>query len=190
MDVKALVPRTRRAIDGAAADSQESPSTSLNDGQVMALVADAAADIIFYSQGRWGHKLAGADPDDYGAPTTWAIDPDLALEEQTVVVAQAALNHFFHLFKTIKVQEEIADESRRWSYSLSANLLVEQMKLLREQRDAALDVIGRHDTFETWVSFIEVRDRVTSAYIEPYLHGDVVTLPAGQEFPPDFRFGG
>src|SRR3954452_10199303 len=119
MDVKTLVPRTRRAIDGAAADTQESPSASLNDAQVMALVADAAADIIFYSQGRWGHTLAGADPDDYGAPTTWAIDPDLALEEQTVVVAQAALNHFFHLFKTIKVQEEIADESRRWSYSLS-----------------------------------------------------------------------
>jgi hypothetical protein len=191
MDVMSLVPRLRRAIDGPAADAEGAPTATLTDAQIIQMAADAVADIIFYSNARWPYKLSplaqGGESDNYGVPTKWQIDPDLPIEQQTIVIAQAALNFFFHQFKTVKIQEEISDESRTWRYSLSANLLLEQMKMLRQQRDDALALIGGDDTFETWVSFIEVRDAVTSAYIEPWVQGDAALLPAGQEYPPDFR---
>jgi hypothetical protein len=171
VDVRLLIPRVRRSIDGPTAVSASAASTTLNDSQVKDLVADAIADVIFYTAGTWNHTLTVTDDDD-GIPTEYAVTPDLALEEQTVVVAQAALNYFFHAFKGVKISERIVNEAREWEYKLSATALADQMKQLREARDAALEIItGGGAEFTTYISFIAVRDAATSAIIEPEVSG-------------------
>lgn len=187
MDVRVLIPRVRRAIDGPTALTSGAPSATLTDDEVSALVADAIADVIFYTEGRWGHTITGTDPDSYGAPTSYTVDPDLTLPEQTVVVVTAAFNFFFREFRTLKVQESLADEARSWSYSLSANVLTEQFKALKEARDRALDLIlATNSAYVAFHSFIAVRDACTAAIIEPYT--DDSFGGGGQEI--DFRFLG
>lgn len=147
---------------------------------MVALTADAIADVIFYTGGTWGHTLTASGAADY------EVDPDLALEEQTVVVAQAALSHFFHEFRNLKTQERISDEGHAWEYTLSANLVQEQLKLLIAQRDRALELIGQRTGTATdqYVSFLQVRDSAIAAYIEPWVDG--AGVGGGQDV--DWRF--
>jgi hypothetical protein len=172
VNVEVLIPRTRRAIDGPLASSSGATATTLADPEVALLIADSIADVIFYAGGVWGYSLSGAAPDAYGAPTSFTVTPDLPLDHQTVVIAQAALNHFFHAMRDAKVAETIANEAQSWGWQKSATLLNEYFKMLREQRDRALELAvaaGGGGGLEAYVSFLAVRDANTSAIIEPYV---------------------
>lgn len=186
MDIEVLIPRTRRAIDGPSASGSAAASSSLGDPEITTLIADAIADVIFYTAGSWGYTLSGSGEDAYGAPTSFEIAPDLPLDAQTVVIAQAALNYYFHQMKDGQIAQTISNEARSWSWQKSATLLIEHFKLLREMRDRALDLIEAQagGSLDTYVSFIAVRDAATSAIIEPYV--DTALLGIGQV---DYRFG-
>lgn len=169
MDVRELIPRTRRAIEGPAPLAPGAQGY-LDDDQVEALIADAVADVIFYTGGLFAHTLSVTTRDaTTNAPTGWDVDPALEESEATVVVATAALAHFFHAFRDLKVAEEIADEGSRWSYNLSANLVLEQMRMLRDARAKALERIEFANPVPTvFVNLLEARDAVTARAIEPY----------------------
>lgn len=166
MDVAELVPRVRRAIEGPAS-TPETPG-ALSEEQITAITADAIASVIFYTDGRWGFTLSGNG--DTSNPE-WTIAPDPSLPEQTVIVAQAALDYFFFEFSTVKTRERLSNEATEWEYEQSAQLLTERFKLLIGERDKALEVIEglRRGTTARFASFIAVRDAQTSALIEPWV---------------------
>lgn len=185
MDVRLLIPRVRRAIDGPTADSESATSATLTDAQVKDVIADAAANVIFYSNGSWPFQLLVTEYESE-IPTEYEITPDPDLPDQTLLVAQAALDYFFHEFRDKKIQETIVNEARTWEYQLSANLLLEQFRFLQRMRDQAIEQIGNDDAFTTYVSFIQVRDAATSMIIEPYV--DPAVAIGGLE--QDYRFPG
>lgn len=176
-DVRVVVPRVRRALENAGAPS------SLSDDDIKDRVADAIADVILYTGSAFGKELVVKDTDEDGVPTEYETSDALSLPEQSVIAAQAALNYFFHGFSNLKVQERIADEGQEWEYTLSANLIRDALKALIDQRDKALEALGRAGmALERYESFIAVRDAHVAAYIEPWVHGAGV---GGQ----DYRFG-
>jgi hypothetical protein len=167
VDVRLVIPRVRRAIDGPTASSSAAVSSTLNDEAIKDLIADAISEVIWY------------------APEC-DVTPDLSLPEQTVVVAQAALDYFWQVFRDMKVSERIANEAAQWEYTLSANLLAEQFKLLKANRDDALArILEDNPTLDVYASFLAVRDAEVAALIEPW------TVEAGgvggQQL--DYRFG-
>lgn len=171
-DVRVLVPRVRRAIDGPTATSPLAIATTLSDDEVTALVADAIADIILYTGSAFGHTLEVSARDPYyKAPTAWLVNPEFSEAEGSVVVAQAALTFYFHKFQDMKVQEEISDEGQTWSWEISASLVRDQMKMLQDARDRALEVVKEQSNLnlDTYVSFLHIRDSVSSFYIEPWI---------------------
>lgn len=136
------------------------------------------------------------DADQQYGQTTWytrsftqhfTVTPELSFAEQGLVAAQAALNYFFHVFRDQKISERHTAEGREWEWSQSANLLRDAIKLLKEQRDAAL--AGLESTVPALAraaSFLAVRDPVTSALIEPYVDngaglGGQALLPPGYQ---------
>lgn len=175
-----LIPRTRRALMGPG-NVMPAGVADLTDDQVKALIADAVAEVVFYTGGVFGHQLLVTDRDGtYNAPSDWAVDPALEESEATVITAQAALTFFFHEFRDLKVQETIANEGASWTYQLSANLVLEQMKMLRAARDRALDQLSALNPVPTlWVNLLEARDAATDAAIEPYALG-----AGGQQLAP------
>lgn len=186
-DTRVLIPRTRRALEGpdSVSGSAAVAAGLLSDDEVNATIADAIADVIFYSGGLFGHTLEVVARDtDYLAPIAWLVDPVMSEAEATVIVAQAALNYFFAWAKTIKTSQRIADEGQEWEYSLSAQLLTEQIKALRDARDRALEQLSLDEgANDAWISTIQMRDAQTSAMIEPWVLGGV----GGQQV--DARFG-
>jgi hypothetical protein len=181
-DVRVLVPRIRRAVEGAGVPPV------LSDDALKDVAADAIAAVILYSGSVFGKQLVVTHVDDAtGAPDEYATSDPLTLEEGTVIAAQAALDYFFHRFSELKVQEQIADEAQTWEYTLSANLIRDQLKLLVEQRDKALDAIKGllGPSYDSYASFLATRDSHTSVMIEPWVHGSGLD---GQEV-TDFRFG-
>jgi hypothetical protein len=183
-DVRVLVPRIRRAVEGAGAPAV------LTDDAVKDLAADAIAAVILYTGSVFGKQLVVTDTDDAtGAPSEYATSAPLTLEEGTVIAAQAALDYFFHRFAEMKVSEQIADEAQTWEYTLSANLIRDQLKLLVEQRDKALEALSGAlgPAYDSYASFIATRDLHTSMLIEPWVHFDTgLALGGGQEL--DFRW--
>lgn len=168
-NVRVLIPRLRRAIDGPAASSGLAALT-MTDDMVKDAAADALADVQFYTGGVFGHKLLvlARDPT-YNAPSEWAVDPALAPEEETVIVAQAAINFYFHYFKDLKVDEAIANEGQSWDYKLSANVLKAQFDQLVAARDRALEQVERNHPVPTvFAGFLEARDYLTARLIEPW----------------------
>lgn len=175
-DTRVLIPRVRRAIEGpdSVSGSAAVAAGNLTDDQVNAVVADAIAGVIFYSEGLFGHTLEVAERDAvYMAPTAWLVDPELTDAEATVIVAQAALDHFYIFAKGLKVSEEITDEGQTWRYSLSAQSLSDQIKGLRADRDRALEILLNEgiELSDDWISTIAERDAQTSAMIEPWVGG-------------------
>jgi hypothetical protein len=170
-DLKTLIPRTRRAIDGPRATDAAAPSTTLSDAQLLGLIADAVAEVVFYTGGVFGHQLVVTDRDaTYNAPNAWAVDPELTEAEATVIVSTAALNHFFYVAQDLKVQEAIRDEGSEWSYSLSAQLLLERVRHLQRDRDQALELVEAQQAVSTvWVNLLHERDRYVAEAIEPCL---------------------
>lgn len=172
-DVADLIPRVLRAIYGPLLPA----SGAVGSPEAEAMLADAIADIILFTEGRWNHTLlvsgrvgGGAT----GAANAWQVQPTLAPEEETVVVAQAALMYFFHEFKDKKVSETLTQDGRTWTYTLSAQVLREQVLSLRDQRDRALKALmDEHPVLARFVSMLEVRDRLASAVLEPWVAGGV-----------------
>jgi hypothetical protein len=185
-DVTTLIPRLRRAIGVDL-------STDLTDDQVKDAAADAIADVIFYTGGLFGHQLIALDYDStYNAPSHWAVDPTLAPEEETVIVAQAAINFYFHHFRSLKPSETMSNEGQSWEYQLSASLIREQFKQLVEARDRALAVVERqHPVPTVFASFLEARDYQTARALEPWVdpmpivpQGQLGGLEAAERFGP------
>lgn len=168
-DVRELIPRVRRAIEGPV------PLTSggLTNDQILAWTADALADIILLSVGAWPHALIVTGRDtDTNAPSEWAVDPEMRTDEETVVASQAALTYFFHEFKDGKVSEAITNEGQSWDWSKSATLLKDQFAMLREERDLALSALVRENPpLARFVSLLEVRDRLAAVHLEPWSYG-------------------
>lgn len=177
-DVRTLVPRVRRAIEGPVPLLTGDPDY-LTDDQVAALVADTVADVILLTEGQWGHQLIVVDRDESsGAATEWGIDPELEPEEESIVAAQAALSRHFHIAMNLKTSERIQNEGQEWEYARSAQLLKEQFALLKDMRDRALAaVMKKHPVLARYASILAVRDRVGAAYIEPWVDGGLLDVP-------------
>lgn len=166
-DVVELAPRVRRAIEGPKPLAATDPDY-LTDEQVGTLAADAIGDLILYTVGRWPHKLIGSN----GPPATeWEVDPGLDTEagEDSLVAAQAALNFYFHDFREKKTSEDMANEGQSWSYTLSARMLQDQFKMLRDQRDMALQSLeGKYPVMARAASLYHMLDRQTDAILQAY----------------------
>lgn len=182
-DVREMIPRVRRAIEGPIPPAQ---ADALSDPQVEALAADAIADVILLTVGQWPHTLEVSDRDaDTNVPLHWTVTDGLSLPEESMIAAQAALTFFFHEFRDRKVSEHIEDEGRTWEYTLSANMLRDQIKLLIDTRDAALEALKReHPVLARYASILAVRDRVSSAMLEPWIYGGL-GIGGGQEQAPN-----
>lgn len=180
-DVRDLIPRVRRALEGPV---EVTGPAALTDPQVEALAADALADVILLTVGAWPHTLEISDRDlDTNLPLHYTVAPGLTLAEESVIAAQAAITFFFHQVKNIKTSEQIVNEGESWSYALSANLLRDQIKLLQDQRDAALEALTRSNpVMARYASVLAVRDRLGAALLEPWttggLGGGQILLPA------------
>lgn len=165
-DVRELVPRVRRAIEGPV------PLTSgaLSDEQVEALAADCIADIILLTEGLWGHTLTVGEVDpDTGYPLHWLVDPELSLPEQSLVAAQAAVQFFIYTVKDGKTSERIKNESREWEWQKSPTLLKDWFAELVKARDAALQTVIDTDTIMArYASILAAREPLIAALIEPW----------------------
>jgi hypothetical protein len=164
-DVADLVPRVRRALEGAGSVN---PS-GLSDLDLEAAAADAIGDLILATGGAWKHTLEGAN----GPPAThWQVDPGLTEPEASMVAIQAALTFFIHALRTQKVAESMQTESRQWSWELSASTLRDVLKALKDQRDLALAGLEEEvPVFARVHSFIQAHDSLTSALVEPWVDG-------------------
>lgn len=173
-DVRVLIPRVRRALDGPTASSSAAPSNTYDDEAIKALVADAIGEVIFFTGGSFKHTLDVAQRDDvYSSPTEWTVNPPLSEAEASVIAAQAAINTYFFSLRELKTQETIKDEGQEWSYTVSATLVRDQMAYLMKIRDAALEQIQADQSYalDQYVSFVHERDRWASYYVEPWVSG-------------------
>lgn len=185
-NIRALVPRIRRAVEGVV-----QAEWTLTDDEVKDIAADAIADIMLYSGNIFGRTLDVIARDPVrGSPTEYQTSTPLALPEQGVISAQAALTYFFFRFSGAKTAETIADEASSYSWERSPNLLIQQLKMLQQQRDKALEALEIEEgVLDTYISFVAVRDTMTARYIEPWVWGH----PEGQGIgfgglEGDFRF--
>lgn len=171
-DVRVLIPRMRRSLDGPEATGSASVSARLSDDQLTAVIADAIADVIFYSSGAFGRKLEVVERDtSYLAPIAWRTSDELSEDEISVIVAQAALNYFFNALSTLKTGETMKEADREWSWSISASAIAERVKELRAQRDRAIELLTAQNVVaEAWVNTLAVRDSYTDMLIEPWVY--------------------
>lgn len=186
-DIRVMIPRVRRALDGPEATGSAAVSAKLSDDQVTAVIADAIANVIFYSSGSFGRQLEVLERDpNYLAPIAWRTSEALTEDEQSVIVAQAALDYFFHGLTTLKTSETQKEADREWSWGTSASAIAERVKDLRAQRDRAIELLTTQNVIaEAWVNTLEVRDRYTDMLIEPFLTSmGYSTGLGGLEFEP------
>lgn len=171
-DVRELVPRVRRALEGPVP-----VAGGLTDAQVEAAAADAIADLLLLTAGEWEHTLDISERDPAtNAPLHYTVSPELELHEASLVAAQAALTFIFTTLKDVKISETIRNEGQEWSYQQSANLFRDWLKMLRDQRDQALTALERSNPIMVRVgSILAVRDQLASAVLEPWLHRGQLT---------------
>lgn len=175
-DIRVMVPRVRRAVEGVE-------GATLTDDQVKDLVADAVASVILYTGSAFGRQLLVTHRDAQGIPDEYATDSPLTLPQQTVIAAQAALDHAWKMLVGFKTSETIRDEAQEWSYTVSAQAIRDAMKSLKDERDKALSALD-DGTLAEYSSFVAVRDIQTSRAVEPWV--DAAGF-GGQE--GDVRFG-
>lgn len=197
-DLRVLIPETRRAIDGPTATSSAAVSASLQDDEVLGLIADATAEVILMTGGSttFGYQLVVVDRDPfYLAPIAWMTDTPRDPNADVVIRAQAAINFFFQKVQNLKMSEEISDEGQTWSYSFSAQLVRDQMRFLIDTRDRALGMLAAINApLDTWISLVAERDRMAAVYLEPYVEEIGAPVPyagLGGADPGafDYRFG-
>lgn len=171
-DVRVLIPDTRRAIDGPTATSSAAVSASLDDDQVKNVIADALGDVILLEGGVFGTTLDVTARDDYyQAPIEWATGRELTVQEKRAIVAQSALNFYFITVKSIKTSERISDEGQNWEYTVSAQLLRDQLRALIDMRDKALAALADQGVApDAWVDFVHERDLWAWTMIDPEQH--------------------
>lgn len=197
-DLRTLIPACRRAIDGPMTTSPAAPSATLDDPQVLALIADATAMLILQTQGNeaFGYQLIPTARDPfYQAPIAWMTDKQRVPAADAAILSQAALDHYFWTIKLLKVSETMKNEAVEWEYNLSANVIASWMKYLIDNRDkaiAALQVINA--PMDVYISLVAERDRLSAAWLEPWVSevGAVVPYAGGGGSGPldfDFRFG-
>lgn len=184
-DLTVLIPETRRAIDGPAATYPTAPTATLDDTQILGLIADAAGDILLLSGGSdvFGHTLEATSLDGtYSAPDGWQLsDPEVTVSERRIIVAQAALNYFLATAKSFKTGETIADEGQTWTWSTSAQFIRDQLAALIDMRDRAIATLQDAGSGLTaWVNYVQERDVVAYAYTEEAIAGGY----GGQEYDP------
>lgn len=180
-DIRVLIPRARRTLDGPTATGSAAVSSKLSDDQLTAVIADAIADVIFYSSGAFGRQLEVTEREEvYMAPSAWRTSEALTEEEITVILAQASLNYVFTTLQEMKTSETNKEADREWSWSISANALSDRVKELRGQRDRALELLASSDAApaERWVNLLYERDAYTDVLIEPYATAGL--LPSGE----------
>lgn len=179
-DIRVLVPRVRRALEGTAAPA-------LTNDQIKDMVADALADVILYTGSAFGRKLVVTDSEGTPpVPVEYATDTPLELQEQSVIAAQAALTYFFFQFSSRKTMEQIQDEAQTWQVEYSPNLLRDALKVLVDQRDKALEALeGTVERLVAYESFLAVRDAQVSQQVEWWVREGVSW--GGME--RDYRFG-
>src|SRR4051794_22250547 len=134
-NIRVLVPRVRRAVEGAGAPAV------LSDDAIKDLVADSIAAVLLYSGSVFGKTLDVAEVDGNGAPFEYTTSDPFTLQEQVVIANQAALDYFFFQFVGFKTSERIADEAGAWEWTTSAGVLKAQLDLLVSERDKALAAI-------------------------------------------------
>ncbi|GAC1522469.1 MAG: hypothetical protein NVS3B1_07890 [Marmoricola sp.] len=198
-DLRVLIPRCRRAIDGPRAMSSAAVAATFDDSEVLALVADSTAEVILLTGGSsvFGYKLIATHVDPfYLAPDQWATDQPLSPEAQDVVIAQAAINvHLHRLRENPYTAESIGDEGQTWSWEKSANVLVAHLKLLAEVRDRSLELLrAMNAPLDAYFSLVAERDKLAAVYLEPYVSEVGAPVPyAGLSGAYtggfDFRFG-
>lgn len=149
-------------------------AATLDDTQIYGLIADALSTAILNTGGSYafGYQLVVTGRDaDYGAPNGWATDQPLAPEAETVIVSQAAIDYFFFQLRDMKISETTRDEGQEWQYTKSAQLLKDQLALLRDQRDRAIQVMQSLSVamLDTYISLVGERDKLAAAWIEPWV---------------------
>lgn len=176
-DTRVLIPRLRRALDGPTAMSSASVSSSLSDEQLNAIGADAIAEMIFYSGSLLGSVIEVTERDPvYMAPLAWRTEPALTEAKVACIVSQAALTYFYERLSSPlagKTAEGIKDEATEWTWEVSPQAIVERLRQLKADRDAALSQLESEGeaTDASWTSMLAVRDKWTSALIEPWVEG-------------------
>lgn len=177
-DLRVLVPACRRAIDGPAASAPDSPSTTLADEQVLALVADATAELILNTASAdgtmlnaFGNQLVVVERDPfYMAPVAWRTEQERTTAQDAAILSQAALNHYFTLVRTLKVSESLKNEAVDWTYTLSANVIAGWMQYLIDNRNKAVAALQSINVvLDVYVSMVAERDRIAAAWLEPYV---------------------
>lgn len=172
-DLRVLIPRARRAIDGPTALSSASVATTLNDDEVLGVIADGVANVILLTGGAqsFGYQLVVTSRDtNYMAPNGWATDQQMSTEAETAVIAQAAIDFFFNKFQDMKVHEAIADEGQSWDWDKSPALVRDQLKLLGAVRDKALaNLAALNVPLDSFISFVAERDKLAAIWVEPWV---------------------
>jgi hypothetical protein len=184
-DIRTLIPRVRRALDGPHATSSGAPSSTFNDDEITAQIADAIAEVIFFAPDGFGKELIPTERDEYyNAPIAWITSEPLSEAEASVIVYQAALNEIYQKVSTLKTSESMSNEGEEWSWSVSSTAVAERVKALQKLRDEAIAKLDTlTDAAETaWVNTLAERDAYTDALIEPWLGAPT----GGQEFEPRY----
>lgn len=185
-DILEVVPRVQRAIEGVVQENWD-----LQQSEVYTITADACADVLLYTGSVFGSDLivTARDPDT-NAPIAWATTVEMTPAQQSIIACQAALTYFFYRFSGVKMSEQIGDEASHWSYSLSPALLIQQLKLLQDARDRALEAVAdQQGGLDAYVSFLAVRDVTVARYIEPWVYGHPEGYGIGAGgLEGDFRF--
>jgi hypothetical protein len=174
-DIAEVVPRVRRALEGPIP-----VNPALTDEAVKAVAADAVADLILLTDGRWTHTLSITARDSTTTyPTEWAVDPALTLPEQSLVAFQAALTNIGVVMRDMKVSERIRNEAQEWEWQISASGIRDWLKALTEQRDAALQSVFENNPVLVRVaSILHARDPVGAALIERFVPESQEILPS------------
>lgn len=195
-DLKVLVPRARRKIEGPWGNPGNRPP--LSDTQVYEMVGDAVGEVVMHSGSFFHHELLVKARDPLGGfPTAWKTDTALSEYEAAIITAQVALNYYFYLFRDMKISETVQNEGTMWTYELSANVIRNYLESLRDERDKAIEGLRINvPVLDRFASNIRVRDQATVAVLEwwagSYDQGGAAGgLPGGQEaavvpvfFPP------
>lgn len=178
-DLRVLVPACRRAIDGPQATTPDAPSTTLNDTEVLGLLADATAELILNTasadgsiSNAFGNQLVVVSRDPYYmAPDAWATSQSRSTAEDAAILSQAALNHYFWLLRGMKLSETMKNEAVEWTYTiLSPNLVINWMNYLIANRDKAIAALQSINVvMDTYVSLVAERDRLSAAWLEPWV---------------------
>lgn len=189
-DIAEIVPRVRRALEGPIP-----VNPALTEGAVKAVTADAVADLILFTNGRWPHQLVVAHrDDDTNYPDEWSVDPGLTPSDESLVAYQAALTNVGVLMRDMKVSERIKDEAKEWEWQLSATAVRDWLKALIDARDRALEsVFAGTPVVARVASILHARDPVGAALVERFVpdSAQVIAPPPYPSLPTEtFGFGG